>query len=158
MPTIVQGKDGKMRDAKPKPATAVFSKNAREQVRTQQALSVLGADVPNRARCRRMRRWWRRAFCLARPPFGLGYDPDALDMVVKERLTAQERAQQPKTLLDNPGPPTEEEKSISSDTTNINGKRDADYLTARIARDRPDILERMQAGEYSGGVFRSIQG
>lgn len=28
-----------------------------------------------------------------------------------------------------------------------NGSR-ADYLTARIARDRPDILERMKAGEY----------
>lgn len=28
-----------------------------------------------------------------------------------------------------------------------NGTR-ADYLTARIARDRPDILERMKAGEY----------
>jgi hypothetical protein len=25
----------------------------------------------------------------------------------------------------------------------------ADYLTARIARDRPDILERMKAGERS---------
>ena len=25
---------------------------------------------------------------------------------------------------------------------------DPDYLTARIARDRPDILERMQAGEF----------
>jgi len=25
---------------------------------------------------------------------------------------------------------------------------DADYLTARIARDRPDILDRMKAGEY----------
>jgi hypothetical protein len=28
------------------------------------------------------------------------------------------------------------------------GKRDADYLTARIARDRPDILEEMKAGKY----------
>jgi hypothetical protein len=30
----------------------------------------------------------------------------------------------------------------------LKGKRDADYLTARIARDRPDILERMKAGEF----------
>lgn len=28
------------------------------------------------------------------------------------------------------------------------GGTSADYLTARIARDRPDILERMKAGEY----------
>ena len=26
---------------------------------------------------------------------------------------------------------------------------DADYLTARIARDRPDILDRMKTGEYA---------
>ena len=25
----------------------------------------------------------------------------------------------------------------------------SDYLTARIARDRPDILERMKTGEYA---------
>jgi len=29
-----------------------------------------------------------------------------------------------------------------------NGKRDATYLTDRIARDHPDILERMKAGEF----------
>jgi hypothetical protein len=33
-----------------------------------------------------------------------------------------------------------------SDTTSFG--RDAEYLTARIARDRPDILEDMQAGKY----------
>ncbi len=29
------------------------------------------------------------------------------------------------------------------------GSTNADYLSARIARDRPDILERMKAGEFS---------
>ncbi len=34
-------------------------------------------------------------------------------------------------------------------TTSIKGReRGADYLAARIARDRPDILERMKANEY----------
>jgi len=32
--------------------------------------------------------------------------------------------------------------------TLIRGSNSADYLTARIARDRPDILERMKAGEF----------
>lgn len=32
---------------------------------------------------------------------------------------------------------------------NIKGGDDADYLTRRIARDRPDILERMKAGEFT---------
>ncbi len=35
-----------------------------------------------------------------------------------------------------------------SDTTAFQGKRDVEYLTARIARDRPDIIERMKAGDY----------
>ncbi len=33
--------------------------------------------------------------------------------------------------------------------TSIRGSGNADYLTARIARDRPDILERMKAGAFS---------
>lgn len=53
-----------------------------------------------------------------------------------------------------PRRPTKEEQqeraSKGSDTT-LAG-RGADYLTARIARDRPDILERMKAGE-----FRSVR-
>lgn len=60
-----------------------------------------------------------------------------------------------KTVNAGPGPLTKEEKSnlsivkVSSDTSPGNG---ADYLTARIARDRPDILDRMKAGE-----FRSVR-
>ena len=34
------------------------------------------------------------------------------------------------------------------DVVNSTGGNGADYLTARIARDRPDILERMKAGEF----------
>lgn len=33
-------------------------------------------------------------------------------------------------------------------TESIVGGNDSDYLASRIARDRPDILERMKAGEY----------
>jgi hypothetical protein len=33
--------------------------------------------------------------------------------------------------------------------TSIRGSGNGEYLTARIARDRPDILERMKAGEFS---------
>lgn len=93
-----------------------------------------------------------RAFCLARLPFGLGYDPDALDAVVKERMTAQERGENPP-----PPPMTPQEAGTLGGRGNkafdniksFIGGTSADYLTARIARDRPDILERMKAGEYS---------
>jgi hypothetical protein len=43
--------------------------------------------------------------------------------------------------------PTREERVKGSVSTST-GKRDADYLTARIARDNPDILQRMKAGEF----------
>ncbi len=47
MPTTVQGKDGKVRNAtKPKPSNTVFVKNGKEQERAQKALSVLGDDMP----------------------------------------------------------------------------------------------------------------
>ncbi len=39
-------------------------------------------------------------------------------------------------------------KTLSLDTPSIIGGTSPEYLTARIARDRPDILERMKAGEY----------
>ncbi len=39
-------------------------------------------------------------------------------------------------------------RSRGSNTTSTND-RSAKYLTARIARDRPDILERMKGGEFS---------
>lgn len=37
-------------------------------------------------------------------------------------------------------------KVLSMATSSIDGGTDSEYLTARIARDRPDILERMKAG------------
>jgi hypothetical protein len=52
----------------------------------------------------------------------------------------------PKTLLDGPGPATAEDKVIAdviSNKTNRQFGTSADYLTARIARDRTEILERM---------------
>jgi hypothetical protein len=30
----------------------------------------------------------------------------------------------------------------------VRGGNEPDYLTSRIARDRPDVLERMKAGEF----------
>lgn len=61
----------------------------------------------------------------------------------------------PRFLADNRGPLSKEEReSIGKELTNRPGQRgeDSDYLTARIARDRPDVLTRMRAGE-----FRSVR-
>lgn len=91
------------------------------------------------------------AFCVAPQPFGLGYSPTLIDRIIDERKarTAREMAEEPKPQ------PTRGEvgKGRPLDRSDIirpkirNGT-DPEYLTARIARDHPDILERMKAGEF----------
>ncbi len=64
-------------------------------------------------------------------------------------MTAQARAQQPATLFDVGRPTVEEQEKKPVINRFIEyGSTNADYLTARIARDRPDILDRMKDGEY----------
>lgn len=86
-------------------------------------------------------------------PSGLGYDFTDIDAIIKERTAraAQERAFDfdGKIVKEGPGPLTDQQRS-NGDIVTINetGKgNSADYLTARIARDHPDILNRMKAGE-----------
>jgi len=102
------------------------------------------------------------AFCLARPPYGLGMPPEVIDRLIQDRKTAQARAQQPALLLSDSGPMTAQEReSIANDVSNRVTQRgnDATYLTARIARDRPDILDRMKEGRYpSVRAAAAIQG
>jgi hypothetical protein len=80
--------------------------------------------------------------------YGLGRSQCEIDAVIAERKArnAQEMAKSPPVLLDGPGPATEQERAIGSVTTNMG--RGSDYLTARIARDHPDVLKRMRAGEF----------
>jgi hypothetical protein len=87
-----------------------------------------------------------RAFCEARHPIGLGYDPEMLQLVIAERKTAEQRA----TVASPQSPPGGDRKSEQFQAYNVSLKHgnNPEYLTARIARDRPDILERMKAGEY----------
>jgi hypothetical protein len=91
------------------------------------------------------------AFCIEKQPFGLGYRTDDIDRIIGERRarTTAETAETPLKLLDDRGPATKEEQaSIPSERRNTSYGETTNYLTARIARDRPDILERMKAGEF----------
>ncbi len=47
------------------------------------------------------------------------------------------------------GRPTHQETDKGNNVTFKTRGNHAEYLTARIARDRPDILERMKAGGFS---------
>ncbi len=86
--------------------------------------------------------------------------PLMLEAMIAERKTAVARAS---TVT----PPPEQEygkgkpgpgrgHKTGRQSTRITGKRDADYLTARIARDRPDILDRMKAGEYLARCMAAV--
>jgi hypothetical protein len=82
------------------------------------------------------------------------FAPELLTNKLGDAITAQQRAQalDGKTINKKRqgGPLTKEEKAnpynirVTEDGYGTN----ADYLTRRIARDHPDIFERMKAGEY----------
>lgn len=68
------------------------------------------------------------------------------------------RAKNPPRL---PGQGRRTDLQLCADDTKLQrGSNNADYLTARIARDRPDILDRMKAGEFpsvrSAGIAAGI--
>jgi hypothetical protein len=97
-----------------------------------------------------------RAFCEARLPWGLGYPPEVIDAIIRERITAQARADQAEG---NPLPDHGEVgngRSRGSVTTST-GKRDIEYLARRIARDRPDIIQDMKAGKYKSVRAAAIE-
>lgn len=66
-------------------------------------------------------------------------------------LTPAARAEAARPLLPNGGDRRSAHREASARGSQPTGNT-ADYLTARIARDRPDLLERMKAGE-----FRSVR-
>ncbi len=86
-------------------------------------------------------------FCVTPAPWGLGYSPGVIDHIIAERKQreVEDRAAEAKPL-GRRGRPASDDKTLSHNV--LSQGTDADYLTARIARDRPDILERMKAGEY----------
>ena len=65
-----------------------------------------------------------------------------------KRRSAEAHAHNHKELGEHRRPTKEEEEDKGADVTFNRGSNSAPYLTARIARDHPDILERMKAGEY----------
>ena len=89
-----------------------------------------------------------RAFCQARPPFGLGYRPEFIDALICKKSAeewAADHGEIDTAVHAGPG----RGRKTPSDTRGLGDRVDANYLTARIARDRPDILALMRAGKFS---------
>jgi hypothetical protein len=95
------------------------------------------------------------AFCVEKQPYGLGYDPAALDRIIADRKarTAQERAERA-TAIAGHGE-VGNGRSRGSITTSTG--RGADYLAGRIKRDRPDIHKRMEKGEFKSVRAAAIE-
>jgi len=72
---------------------------------------------------------------------------------IESGVTGPIPASEAQKILRKHGRPTKEEQEKKDDNYNVlRLGTSAEYLTARIARDRPDILERMKQGE-----FRSVR-
>lgn len=65
----------------------------------------------------------------------------------KQAIDVAMRARNAKELMEHRRPTKEESDDKGNNVTFIRGNN-PDYLAARIKRDRPDIHERMKAGEY----------
>lgn len=87
------------------------------------------------------------AFCTANPPHGLGHSAADIDQIIAERKSIELMAANAEPLAEHRRPTTEERGNKGSDRT-FNRGETSDYLTRRIARDHPEILERMKAGEF----------
>lgn len=83
-------------------------------------------------------------------PFGLGYRAGDIDRIVGERREREvrDRAEAATPLLAPHRPKKEEGENKPVISRVSYGSTNADYLTARIARDRPDVLDRMKAGDF----------
>jgi hypothetical protein len=83
-------------------------------------------------------------FCVAGQPFGLGYARPDIERIIAERASIEATAAKAEPAGDPRGDRPSKLVAATSSPTGMHSER----LTARIARDRPGILERMKVGEF----------
>ena len=91
-----------------------------------------------------------RAFCVAHPPHGLGYDADVLDAIQEEtrQITLGEKVAEIAALQAHGGDRRSEEFQPSNAKVEIRYGANTSYLTARLKRDHPTIAEDLAQGKY----------
>jgi hypothetical protein len=90
-----------------------------------------------------------RAFCIAKPPHGLGYDPVILDMLQRDlrQITLGELLAEIDPLPQHGGDHKSEEYQDRRVYLEKSG-RDSRYRLARLKRDHAPIAEALERGEY----------
>ena len=97
------------------------------------------------------------AFVVAPPPHGLGYRPVAIEAVLRERrdsaLQARLLAADAKPLL-----PSGQHRTPATEATTARRApgTGAAYLIARLARDRPEYVARLQRGEFPSAFAAAV--
>jgi hypothetical protein len=81
-------------------------------------------------------------------PLGLGRSPQDLAAIVQEARDPKTIAEKAVPLAEHGGDRKSEEIQVDNINLKSTGGTSSEYLTARIARDNPAILEKMKAGEY----------
>lgn len=109
----------------------------------------------------------RGGICLTARPFGLGRSPQDLEAIIQEARDPQTIAERAQPLAEHRRP-TKEEEENKVDNINLKtvGGTSSSYLTARIARDCPEVLEKMKAGKYpsvraaarAAGILKEVTG
>ena len=98
-----------------------------------------------------------KAFCIARVPFGLGYDlaiVEALQAETKEMLLGEKVAEVQALHLKAGAPEGNQNATKNNDSNRIiesqhpRGGTNRAYLLARIKRDTPEIFAKYELGEY----------
>jgi len=81
----------------------------------------------------------------------IGYEADQVETIISRRKRAQKKAGQydgPEEAAEVDGQIGNGRSRCSNQNTFNRGGGDTDYLTARIARDHPEVHEKMKAGDY----------
>jgi hypothetical protein len=93
-----------------------------------------------------------KAFCRAKPPWGIGKDPKLIAQMIGKRKDAESQAleaEETNLTLREPYRP-QKDSNKGNNVTLIKARgNNADYRTARIKRDYPEIFKRMKAGEFT---------
>ena len=80
--------------------------------------------------------------------------PDWDDRIERERF--KQTVKEAPVLAEHGGDRKSEEQNQGRDST-LKGKRDNDYLTARLKRDAPDIATRLERGEFKSVRAAAIE-
>lgn len=87
-------------------------------------------------------------FCTTPQPHGLGYSPEVIDAIIAERKTIAQRDAEDQRRQRTPGRPSKTDNNVNNSTGRPEGNT-AEQGLRRLRKDRPDLHQRVLAGELT---------